>query len=408
MDYHFSLIFPAERVAGVLLAVGQMGTGESTSRTLVTLPGGRAVLMPFASWAGNDGSVSLAAGTKVRLDAFLHFPDDEHADPGQVRSVPPYLRLWVFMGKRYAQISLFAGSPDMGGRFLTSPSIHAALTGLLERHQGVIGLLDIGEDEVYLLPDLHRYIVAPNALAYYDTRHCFDVDRWTSDLLMIEIQEAERPVYWMRGQVSGTPGSKMDRALEGALGGWREPIPERYHRAFEGRPFDTCDFCRRPLLVPGTQYVVSKVYTLGELQQETVMCDGCRAELTAHDSDESRQTMERIFETVRRSERLATAALRGTDRAERMTERCVLCGLPKAGADWYIEHARCESNEIVYYMHPFVVCHTCTLRIHDQLSEQTRGERGRFYERHFGFPPPWKPRAEIETGLGMESPVTHG
>jgi hypothetical protein len=69
---------------------------------------------------------------------------------------------------------------------------------------------------------------------------------------------------------------RLLRRLEGLLGSWRETIPVRFHRTFAGRPFETCDYCRRQVRRPGTSYIVNKYCEEGQLKQETVQCHICR------------------------------------------------------------------------------------------------------------------------------------
>jgi hypothetical protein len=48
----------------------------------------------------------------------------------------------------------------------------------------------------------------------------------------------------------------------------REPVPAHFHRSFEGRPFEACDFCGKARLEPAASYTVNKYFAQGTLRQE--------------------------------------------------------------------------------------------------------------------------------------------
>jgi hypothetical protein len=68
-----------------------------------------------------------------------------------------------------------------------------------------------------------------------------------------------------------------------------------------------------------------------------------------------------------------------------------LCDVTREEAGSHVEYALCESNEIVYSFYPITLCEGCMLRIYDALSEKTKEAGRRFYDDHFGFPPPGAP-----------------
>jgi hypothetical protein len=299
------------------------------------------------------------------------------------------------MGRQHVLFSFFAADEQVSQLFVTSPAIHSHLSRLLEEHGGILALLELDGDEGYLLPDLQRCLEMPNTLKYYSNRlQVLDVDRWLADLLKQEVRPGSPPAAGGRRSRGSGLKSRILKGIGVVFGAHREPLPQRYHRTFEEKPFETCDLCHRPLLVPGTQYVVTKLFGGGELKQEMAMCQPCQKALEETYSRESRQATAKLFSTVSRGQRLRLAAKAGVDRVARMTAHCLLCGAAQEDLEAYVEHAGCESNEIVYAFYPYMLCEDCLLRAYEVLSAKTKQERGRFYGDHFGFPPPARPFAE--------------
>ncbi|MGD8625530.1 MAG: hypothetical protein PVF47_18500 [Anaerolineae bacterium] len=405
---NFNLFFPVERTAEVLLGVSHLAGVATTHRTHLVLPDGSMVTVPFTSWHGDGQTILMTPGTRVRLDTFLAFPPGgaggldlmpageapAHPPSGE-SSRPRYVRLWVFMGRRHVLFSFFAADKEVSQLFVTSPAIHSHMSRLLEERGGILGLLELDGDEGYLLPDLQLCVEMPNTLQYYSDRlQVLDVDRWLADLLKQKVRPGSPPAPGERGSQGDGLKARIMKGLGVVFGAHREPLPQRYHRTFAEKPFETCDLCHRPLLVPGTQYLVTKLFGGGELRQEMAMCKPCQKALEKTYSHESRRATAQLFSTVSRGQRLRLAAEAGADRVARLTGHCLLCGAAKEDLETYVEHAGCESNEIVYALYPYMLCEDCLLRAYEVLSEKTRQERGRFYGDHFGFPPPAHPFAE--------------
>jgi hypothetical protein len=181
--------------------------------------------------------------------------------------------------------------------------------------------------------------------------------------------------------------------------GWRRPLPERYHRTFEETPFDACDFCHKPLLVPGARYAIIKLYSEDELRQELAICTDCGGTLRDGYSAESQQAIEAVFGRVPFARRLRQALDESLDPFEQMTRRCLLCHTPRGQARSHVEYADCEAGEMVYAIYPFAVCETCQVSVYDALSDQTKEIERRFFDEHFGFPPPGSPALERQPEL---------
>jgi hypothetical protein len=393
LDCSFGLYFPAEKVGPVLLEIARLAAGPAGRRTNLVLPDGCMVTVPFSSWLGEGKTIPLLPVSRVRLDVSLRFPPAAE-DPDNKPVGPVAIRLWVYMGHEHAGFVFFPPGPRTGRLLVESDSIHRTLARLLERHGGIVGMLDdIDHDTSYLLPDLRRRIDLPELTPYYDANQGIDVDPWLEALLRPEAHPTLPPCVPPPEKVDDLTDEAM-RTLETMLGSSREPVPARYQRTFEERPFDTCDFCGAPLLVPGRRYTVIKLYSAGELRQEMALCSGCGRELRKGYSAESEEAMAQIFAQVPVARRAMVAADEGADRMEKLAGRCVLCDLPREEAKTHVEYALCEANEIVYSFHPFAVCDDCIVRIYDALSQKTKDAERRFYDDHFGFPPPGTPSLE--------------
>ena len=305
---------------------------------------------------------------------------------------PVAIRLWVYMGHRHAGLIFFPPGPRTGRLLVWSASIQRFLSGLLERHRGIVGMLDdIDHGASYLLPDLRTRIDLPDLTDYYDANQGIDVDRWLEELLRQAPSETLPPRVDPPEKQPEDEPDRVLRTLETILGFSRQPVPPRYHRTFEEKPFDTCDFCGQPLLTPDTRYTVTKFFSGGELSQELAICSGCGDELRKGYSAESQEASAQIFASVPVARRALRASQEGVNHLEEMTGCCLLCDTPRDEANAHVEYALCEGAEIVYSFYPITVCDDCMIRIYDALSEKTREAGRRFYDDHFGFPPPGGP-----------------
>ena len=392
MNSNYDLLFPLDRTADVLSSVGALAAEVGAHRTGLVLPDGCLVTLPFSSWYGDGKMLPLMPGTKVRLDAILCLAPAGGRDALDRL----YIRLWVFLGERYAKLSFFAPDAKTSRLFKKSDILRAKLAQLLSQHGGLLGMLDVDQEVAYLLPDLDRSIEPPQVLRYYDKDlQVCDVDRWAGDVLRLEPRACLPPGAGRRRRTARDREiDALLKPLEAALNPVREPLPVRYHRTFEDRPFDSCDYCHKPLLVPYAGYVITKLVIEGELRQEIAMCTACHQGLTQRYSDESRAVLDRTFSGIMLARRQAVPPAGGSGRVEVMTRHCLLCGVDRAKTTAYVEYAACESNEIVYGEFPYMLCEQCLRAVHMSLSEQTREERGRFDKEHFGFPPPGAPARE--------------
>lgn len=173
----------------------------------------------------------------------------------------------------------------------------------------------------------------------------------------------------------------------------------RFHRFFAGEQFQRCDYCDTNLLVPQTSYTINKYYEEGELKQETAQCRNCRKKVSGGYSQESLESQKQLWSSIDKTARCEISANPDVDRSFILTSKCILCGLGREEAPAHCEYAYCEGQEIVYFLHPMMVCRQCLIRLFDALSEKTKDHRRRFYEDHYGLPPDLMSRDRIDIPL---------
>jgi hypothetical protein len=190
----------------------------------------------------------------------------------------------------------------------------------------------------------------------------------------------------------------IERRIEIVMGMCREKIPVRFYRTFEDRPFDTCGYCHKSIRVENTWYLIMKYYAEHELKAEIAICNDCSSELKQGYSEESKLALRKIYsnEYVNRRLQILFQAEEGDDKTTLMTSKCAICNEDREFVSEYFEYAHCVGEAIVFYTGPSMICDRCTMKIYDSLSSQTKDHKSRFFQKHFGFPPP---------GTNLEDPV---
>lgn len=403
-DYSFFLFFPATRVGAVLEEIAELAVTPFPRRTDLVLPDGSTVTVPFRAWQGDRQTISLLPGSRVCLHTLLSFPAGGvvqeyrgQGDPGRGAALlasgePLYVRLWVYMGDEHAGLVFFPPDPQIGWYFVESAAVHRALTRLLERHEGLLGVLTDGVDKrAYLLPHLDAHLEVSEPYNYL--RGAIDIEAVLSTFQAHTPRPSCPPTTDLPRTMMDAPidHEALVKVLERVMGAQRGPIPQRYQRTFEERPFEACDFCAKPLLEAGTRYTITKVHVEGELRQELAICLDCTAILEQGYSEQSRRATQWLLFDFAPGTRLRAAMREDGDPIERMTRSCLLCDTLREEALTFVEYAACEGGEIVYQSNPFLICETCLLRINDLLSDQTKEAWRRFWDDHFGFPTPGAP-----------------
>lgn len=170
----------------------------------------------------------------------------------------------------------------------------------------------------------------------------------------------------------------------------KESVPARFQRTFEGRPFDTCDYCRTSLRAQGVRYLVMKYHDDSELRSELAVCRACSTTLKQGYSAESKESLKQVYDQVYVEKRLniLVHADPEADLATLMTSQCSLCGVPRGQVSEWFEYALCEGEQLIYYTHPSMVCAACSFKVYNSLSAESKEQKRRFFEQHFGYYPP--------------------
>jgi len=183
------------------------------------------------------------------------------------------------------------------------------------------------------------------------------------------------------------PLDELFDQIERMLASVRVPIPLQFFRTFEDRPFETCDFCAKGLGEAGSQYMIVKDYSGGELRQEVSLCSETLDGLRSCYSQESLRSMETWYSPELIASRRAFVRSIQNDLPRWLTENCLFCSRPKRELNGFFEYALCEGSELVCLVYPSMQCGDCTLKVVNSLSTQTLDMRRRFFREHFGPPP---------------------
>jgi len=152
-----------------------------------------------------------------------------------------------------------------------------------------------------------------------------------------------------------------------------KPVPEILHSFYEGRPFVTCTRCGESLEHFEEGYRISKNFKLGEVILESAFCLPCLTAMFEETSTESREAIERFHEQhAREVPGFEECAFCETRFEEVADEEYGLIGI-------------CQGLSL---HDSALICQTCSDRISELLSEETRRTWDRFREENFPGPPP--------------------
>ena len=180
-----------------------------------------------------------------------------------------------------------------------------------------------------------------------------------------------------------------------------EKIPERYHRTFEGKPFDTCDFCRESLLDADKYYLIYKIFEGHNLLQKIVLCNTCIADLQKGMSEESKLAMQGWLDRERMVLWRDPIILGDEpDKSVILTGRCAACEKPRSELERHVEYVLCAEDRLyLRTVHPFSVCEECIIQLDNLLSKKTKEHEDDFIRRFLGLPPDFnsiQPRETVE------------
>ncbi|QFY10325.1 hypothetical protein GBF35_30190 [Nonomuraea phyllanthi] len=171
LDYSYELYLHRRYAEGVLsdLAAGKTATHDSTGHTVVELPGGRHLVMPFTS--GFTSGRTLPLSPELALDLTIGFTEDEHVrDYATARAIPAedtdprwstnadgrlryeigYIYLTVheasWLRPDHLELCFMAATSTMSRLFRDSASIRDFFATLAIRNSGLLCVLDVEND----------------------------------------------------------------------------------------------------------------------------------------------------------------------------------------------------------------------------------------------------------------------
>lgn len=156
LDYSIDLYFRIEDIEKVLALTSATAEISDDANTLVTLPNGKSVTVPFTSHFRKADTVQLTINENISLDTVLWFEEDDcileyfegenphkmHKDGMNYYRIG-YIYLYITCDKQYARFAFTAATSSMSRLFEKSLSIQKHFLEILTVAEGVIGVIDI-------------------------------------------------------------------------------------------------------------------------------------------------------------------------------------------------------------------------------------------------------------------------
>lgn len=154
-----------------------------------------------------------------------------------------------------------------------------------------------------------------------------------------------------------------------------------------GTSFTHCIRCNFPLLEIDAPWLINKDFTKGECLLEYAICQPCRDIVSEQISEESKKAVRDFLETeISWDQRIADFAS-DPDPASRFSH-CIACESERSDSTGFAISALFDSSgQIDLGPLPLLLCHTCSERMTENLSEQTKGLWDEFMENYFDGPP---------------------
>ncbi len=174
-----------------------------------------------------------------------------------------------------------------------------------------------------------------------------------------------------------------DAELEGGY----MPIPEHFWSFETGRPFTTCLICTKDLTADGTQYLVEKAISRGEVVFEYALCMDCRAKLECELSRQSLKLIGNYFgehvDVIGRARGLLSG-MKGDFKP--WLSNCLVKGTPIEEATEYQIFGHCDGTDMLFSIFPYAISGEAIEDIVKLLSPQTKGFLDDFTGKYFGVP----------------------
>ena len=150
-------------------------------------------------------------------------------------------------------------------------------------------------------------------------------------------------------------------------------------------PFTHCCACQCDLHEAGA-HIINQSYVGGECVFELALCIGCREEMNAKLSEQSRVAM---FDFMHDNTDMKTREQQlGTDSdTDAYIAHCITCGTPREKTNSHTLAAMFTGDHLIKGPFPMLICGTCEEKINNTISEETRKTWDDFIAEHFPRPP---------------------
>lgn len=117
---------------------------------------------------------------------------------------------------------------------------------------------------------------------------------------------------------------------------------------------------------------------------EIAICSDCHEKLKNGYSEESRNAIWNFYldhaDLANREQRFATLP---ADDPSPWIASCATCGTPRHDAEDYTIGAECRGRQLVYGINPMMICGSCLEQIFNRLSQASRDNYNRWFDRCF-------------------------
>ncbi len=153
-----------------------------------------------------------------------------------------------------------------------------------------------------------------------------------------------------------------------------------------GESFSHCIRCKLPLLEVAAPWLINKDFFKGECLLEYAICQPCRDLVSAEISEVSKESVRVFLETeISWEQRLADFTI-DPEPANRFSH-CIACESERDDATGFAISALFDSSGTLDLGPlPLMLCHACSERMTENLSEKTKGLWDEFMSEHFDGP----------------------
>lgn len=162
-------------------------------------------------------------------------------------------------------------------------------------------------------------------------------------------------------------------------------IPDKFHSFETDAAFTNCCDCGCELLISAQTYMIQKSYSKDECVMEFALCYACKEKLDQQISAESKEAIyDFLFDN---SNILEQQGENTFEEAMQNTEKCITCGKVLQDCEGFTYSGLFVGNHIVTSPSPMLICDECQGALAENISDQTRDVKDKFYAEHFPGPP---------------------